>query len=68
MLFGQHFVKTGLFPKSDGTAFHKIFLLRQNSDYDIDEDISEEEAMNAIETAAEFVLQVGAYLRERANK
>jgi uncharacterized protein (UPF0332 family) len=64
MLFGQHFVKTGLFPKSDGTSFHKIFLLRQNSDYEIDEDISEEDAADAINLAAEFVVQVSAYLRE----
>lgn len=54
MLFGEHFVLAGPFDKSDAKDFHKLFLLRQNSDYDIDEEVSETDAIDAVETASEF--------------
>ena len=63
MLFGDHFVRTGLFTKADAKDFHKLFLLRQDSDYEVDELIPETAATDAVETAAEFLLQVEAYLR-----
>lgn len=63
MLFGDHFVRTGLFTKSDAKDFHKLFLLRQNSDYEVDEIVPEAAAVDAVSTAAEFLLQVEAYLR-----
>ena len=63
MLFGDHFVRTGPFTKDDAKDFHKLFLLRQNSDYEADEVVSEVAAVDAVETAAEFLLQVEAYLR-----
>lgn len=63
MLFGEHFIKNGLFTKQDAKAFHELFLLRQNSDYEVDEDISETYVLDAIETGAEFLLQTEAYLR-----
>ncbi|RYF44956.1 MAG: HEPN domain-containing protein [Cytophagaceae bacterium] len=67
-LFGEHFVKQGPFSGSDARNLHALFNLRQNSDYDPDEISEIAVAEKAVETAAEFVLQVGAYLRERANK
>ena len=64
MLFGEHFVQGGLFDKTDAKDFHRLFQLRQDSDYEIDEDVSEIDALDAVETAAEFLLQVDAYLRQ----
>ncbi|MBN8826292.1 HEPN domain-containing protein [Spirosoma sp.] len=64
MLFGEHFVQTGIFERADAKDFHKLFLLRQNSDYDADEEITELDAQDAVETASEFILQVEAYLRQ----
>ena len=63
MLFGEHFVKDGPFTKQDAKAFHELFLLRQNSDYEIDEDISETDTVDAIHVTAEFLLQTEVYLR-----
>jgi len=63
MLFGEHFVKDGPFSRQDAKSFHELFLLRQNSDYEVDEDISENDVFDAIETVAEFVLQTEVYLR-----
>ena len=64
MLFGEHFVQLGLFDKTDAKDFHRLFLLRQSSDYEIDEDVSEADAIDAVDTASEFLLQVEAYHRE----
>ncbi|ADB36090.1 hypothetical protein Slin_0016 [Spirosoma linguale DSM 74] len=64
MLFGEHFIQSGLFNRSDAKDFHHLFLLRQNSDYEIDEDVSELDAIEAVNIASEFPLQVEAYLRE----
>lgn len=63
MLFGEHFVKENLFDRQDAKNFHELFLKRQNSEYEIDEDMSEDEVANAIDIAAEFILQTEAYLR-----
>jgi uncharacterized protein (UPF0332 family) len=64
MLFGEYFVQAGPFTRSDAKAFQRLFLLRQNSDYEIDENVSEADASDAVETASEFLLQVEAYLRQ----
>ncbi|WP_223834199.1 HEPN domain-containing protein [Spirosoma profusum] len=66
MLFGQHFVQAGPFTKPDAKAFQSLFLLRQNSDYEIDENVSEEDATDAVATATEFLHQVEAYLRDNS--
>jgi uncharacterized protein (UPF0332 family) len=63
-LFGEHFVKEGPFEKQDAKNFHELFLLRQHSDYEIDEDIPSSDVFEAIELAAEFLIQTEAYLRE----
>ena len=62
-LFGEHFVKNGPFDRQDAQDFHALFDLRQNSDYDPDEDLNVAAVEKAVETAAEFVLQTEAYLR-----
>ncbi|NEU69105.1 HEPN domain-containing protein [Spirosoma agri] len=64
MLFGEHFVQEGHFDKKDAKDFHRLFQLRQDSDYEIDEDVSEIDALDAVDTATEFLLQTEAYLRQ----
>ena len=64
MLFGEHFVKIGLFTRQDAKNFHELFLLRQNSDYDVEEDVAADDVLEAIEKAAEFLLQAEAYLNQ----
>ncbi len=62
-LFGDHFVKEGLFTGQDAKSLHTLFDLRQSSEYDPDELHDITEVKKAIETATEFVLQTEAYLR-----
>ena len=63
-LFSLHFVKNGPFTKQDSSIINELFLLRQTGDYDPDEDISGADALSAVETASEFLLQVEVYLHE----
>lgn len=63
-LLGEHFIKNGPFQKQDSTALHQLFILRQDAEYDPDEEVTGSEAQHAIETAAEFLLQVEAYLKQ----
>jgi uncharacterized protein (UPF0332 family) len=63
-LFGEHFVKDGPFDKSDTQNLHALFNLRQNSDYDPDENLDVSAVKRGIDATAEFLIQAEAYLRE----
>ena len=60
--FDKEFIRTGVFPKEMSRSLHFAFERRQNSDYG--ELLSEnpEEAMRAIDEAAEFAQKVKDYL------
>ena len=62
--FRKQFIKTGLFAESFSVVISELFNLRQGGDYEIDFDISIEDASSAVNHASEFLLQVDAYLRE----
>ncbi|QJD80275.1 HEPN domain-containing protein [Spirosoma rhododendri] len=66
-LFSEHFVKEGPFTAKDAKDFHILFNLRQDSDYETDDPTDSVAVKQIIDTAAEFVLQAGAYLREQPN-
>lgn len=62
--FRKQFIKTGLFGDSFSATISELFNLRQGGDYEIDFDISVEDATDAVSTATEFLFQVEAYLRQ----
>ncbi|GAB3737002.1 HEPN domain-containing protein [Spirosoma lituiforme] len=62
--FRKQFIKTGLFAESFSVIISELFNLRQGGDYEIDFDISIEDARSAVNHSSEFLLQVEAYLRE----
>ena len=63
-LFSANFVKEGPFTKQDSVLLNELFELRQTGEYDADEDIEESDSQKAIDIAAEFLLQVEAYLHQ----
>ncbi|RIV22656.1 HEPN domain-containing protein [Fibrisoma montanum] len=63
-LFSQHFVKDGPFVAADAKELNSLFVLRQDAEYDPEELFDFDAVNKAIETAAEFLLQVEAYLRD----
>jgi uncharacterized protein (UPF0332 family) len=61
--FDKEFIRTGVFPKEMSRSLHFAFERRQNSDYGELLAENPEEAMRAIDEAAEFVQKVKDYLR-----
>lgn len=53
--FSELFIKTGVFPLEVSDSLALLFDTRQEADYDLDADITVEEASNLIEKAKEFV-------------
>jgi hypothetical protein len=54
-LFDTEFVRTGVFPRDLSRDFHRMFELRQLSDYRVMEPLSREKAENAWNKAVRFV-------------
>jgi len=53
--FNELFIKTGLMDRKHGDALRHVFELRQTSDYDVDADLTDENASYAIEAARQFL-------------
>jgi len=61
--FGEHFIKSGLFPKEMHHWLHRAFEKRQISDYDYLTGISETEVVDLQEKAAQFFERTTAFLQ-----
>jgi len=64
-LFGQHFVKTGIFPRELGKALSEAYDKRLIGDYATGLALSREEAEELLLTARGFVQQVTEYLQRQ---
>jgi uncharacterized protein (UPF0332 family) len=53
--FGEHFIKTGVFPKEMARELNRAFEKRQLGDYESATAISREDAGQLLETAKDFV-------------
>ena len=61
-LFYLHYVKPQIFEEKYSKSFQKAFDLRQKSDYDADSTITEEEAIELLNDASEFLQKIKNYL------
>jgi len=61
-LFGEHLVKTGIFPKEMGKALNDIYDQRLIGDYGVGFSVTREEAESTLALAKNFVRQVKNYL------
>jgi uncharacterized protein (UPF0332 family) len=62
--FTELFIKTGVFPLAISNSIALLFDARQEADYDLDADITVEEAGNLIEKAKEFIQLTKKYCKE----
>jgi uncharacterized protein (UPF0332 family) len=67
-LFGEHFVKTGVFEKHLGNALNRAYRQRIIGDYGVDRRVSKEEAEDVLEAARDFVGKVKEYLDRWAQQ
>ena len=63
-LFGEHFVKPGIFSREYGKMLNEAYDRRLRGDYATGFDIEEEEARRMLEEAREFVKEVRKYLTD----
>tara|TARA_Y100000031_G_scaffold141367_1_gene169857 strand:- start:897 stop:1271 length:375 start_codon:yes stop_codon:yes gene_type:complete len=62
-LFGEHFVKTGIFKKEFGKALNDAWDLRLIGDYGVGVTIKKKEAEGLLETARYFVQTISDFLQ-----
>jgi uncharacterized protein (UPF0332 family) len=53
--FGEHFIKTGIFPKEMGRELNRAFEKRQIGDYEYTSLISNEEAEEVLNSGRQFI-------------
>jgi uncharacterized protein (UPF0332 family) len=63
--FSELFIKTGIFPLTISDSLALLFDFRQEADYDLDADITAEEARNLIEKAKKLVQLTEKYCADR---
>ena len=63
--FGEHFVKTGIFPKEMGRELNRAFEKRQIGDYEYTFVISKDEAEEVLENGKKFVEKIVQHLKEK---
>lgn len=63
--FGEHFVKTGIFPKETGRELNRAFEKRQIGDYGHKFVISEEEAEEILANGKKFVEKIVHHLKDK---
>ena len=63
--FGEHFVKTGVFPKPMGRELNRAFEKRQMGDYEYTFVISDEEAEEILQSGKEFVNKIADWLSKK---
>ena len=61
--FGEHFIKTGVFPKEMGRELNRAFEKRQLSDYEYTFVISAGEAGQMLKSGNEFVKTIDDWLK-----
>lgn len=66
--FGEHFVKTGIFPKEMGRELNRAFEKRQLGDYEYTSVISHEEAKKILANGKKFVEKIVEYLMRRKEE
>lgn len=62
---GEHFVKTGIFPKEMGRELNKAFEKRQIGDYEYTFVIAKMEAEEILENGEKFIEKIIQHLKEK---
>ena len=65
VMFGQHYVKTGIFPTDASKLYIKLQTMREKSDYNCVYVTTEEEMRPLIEPLKAFIAKVGNMIKEK---
>jgi len=67
-LFDKEFVKKGIFTREYSKDLHKLFELRQLSDYKVIEPVSHDKAEQACNKTANLIAEIAAYIDSEMKK
>ena len=62
VLFGQHYVRTGIFDMADGKLYSQLQTMREKGDYSCIYQTTEEEVNPMIEPAEKLIEKIGKYI------
>lgn len=65
--FGEHFIKSGIFPREMGKELNRAFEKRQLSEYEYTFVISQDEAQKMLEKGENFIERITAWLHEKRH-
>ena len=61
-LFGQNYVKSGLFTKEEGALFSDLVIMRDNADYNCFYEADEEKLRPYVEPARQLINKIKQYI------
>ena len=61
-LFGQHFVRTGSFSHEDGALLSNLVIMRDNADYNLSFEATEEKIKPYIEPTRKMIERIETYI------
>jgi uncharacterized protein (UPF0332 family) len=65
--FGEHFIKTAIFPKQMGRELNRAFEKRQIGDYEYTFVVSREESERLLQSGREFVDAIAGWLKAQSS-
>lgn len=62
VLFGQHYIRTGIFDMADGKLYSQLQTMREKGDYNCIYQTTEDEVKPMIEPAERLIKKIGKYI------
>jgi len=67
-MFGQHYVRTNIFTKKEGSLLSDLVIMRDNADYNCFFEADEEKLQPYIEPTRQFIASIKKYIEEHPFK
>lgn len=64
-LFGEHYVRTGIFERKDGSLLSDLVIMRDNADYNCFFEANEEKLLPYIEPTRQLISKIGNYISRK---
>ena len=64
-MFGEHYVRTEIFPKADGSLLSELVIMRDNADYNCFFEATEERLEQYIEPTRKLIDKIKQYIAEK---
>ena len=66
-LFGQHYVRTGIFDRKDGTLLSDLVIMRDNADYNCFFEADQEKINPLIEPTRTLIEKISQYISQKKD-